>query len=100
MNRCLQRDDPSRHEHDASSFTRGKKARFYRGFFENRFKQRKTSGAVVAVALPFYESECQERTSSRQSAQQKLLWHSALTLDGARQSGPNAGVGSTTSFLA
>ena len=55
---------------------------------------------VVAFAVPFYESECQERTSSRQSAQQKLLWHSALTLDGARQSGPNAGVGSTTSFLA
>ena len=55
---------------------------------------------VVAVAVPFYESECQERTSSRQSAQQKLLWHSALNLDGARQSGPNAGVGSTTSFLA
>ena len=55
---------------------------------------------VVAVAVPFYESECQEQTSSRQGAEQKLLWHSALNLDGARQSGPNAGVGSTTSFLA
>ncbi len=55
---------------------------------------------VVAVAVLFYESECQEQTSSRQSAEQKLLWHSALNLDGARQSGPNAGVGSTTSFLA
>jgi len=82
------------------SFIMGKKTRFYRGFFENRFKQRKPAVPVVAVAVPFYESECQEQTSSRQSAEQKLLWHSALNLDGARQSGPNAGVGSTTSFLA
>jgi hypothetical protein len=35
------------------SFIMGKKTRFYRGFFENRFKQRKPAVPVVAVAVPF-----------------------------------------------